>query len=243
MRPHDAAPQEPAHDDPASGAHAGDLFGPFEMTLAGDLDAPAMARAAVTAWMLGRVDARTLIDAQLVVGEIVANSVRRADTPDIAFVSVKVEIRGDALHVEVEDEGGNGSILRRAPDRQHGGTSGFDLVEALSSRWGVARGAGMRVWAEIGLLADAHEALDPELPASPPDAAEDRGAAAIAAQTVAESGPGRAGAAPVAGDRGATEHARRSDHRVADLRAAARHHDDAARRPRLGGAGGDPDAA
>jgi serine/threonine-protein kinase RsbW len=237
------APEGLAPDDPASNAVAVRPLGPFELTLAGCLDAPATARAAVAGWLAGQVDEPTVGDAQLLVGELVANSVRHSDTHAGATVSVRVEIRGDALHLEVQEGGTSGSITRRAPDLEHGG--GFDqtLVEAVSRRWGVAGGAGTRVWAEIALVADGRAAAVVPDPAAAHVAADERGAA-VAALMRADSARRRASAARQARDRAATEYARRSQSRVADLHAAiARHHEDLAGRLRLRAADSDPDAA
>jgi signal transduction histidine kinase len=121
------------------------------MTLVGGLAAPTMARLAVTAWMTDHVDETTLADAQLLLGELLANCVRHGGASDDDVVRVRAEILGDALRLEVEDGGSGGSIARRAPDLQCGGGFGLNVVEALSRRWGVARGAGTRVWAEIGM--------------------------------------------------------------------------------------------
>jgi anti-sigma regulatory factor (Ser/Thr protein kinase) len=168
------------------------------MTLARDLDAPAMARAAVAGWLAGQVDEPALGDAQQLVGALVANSVRHAAGPDGATVSVRVEIRGDALHLEVQDGGTSGSIVRRT----------VDLHAPPAGR-----------------------------------AAEERRAAAAAALMRAERAHRRASAARQARDQATTEYARRSQSRVADLNAAiARHHEDLARRLRLG-ADSDPGAA
>jgi anti-sigma regulatory factor (Ser/Thr protein kinase) len=232
-------------DAPASDAAAGGLWGPFEVTLRGELDAPAMARATVAGWMAGQVDEPTLADAQLLVGELVGNSVRHADTPDGAPVSVRAKIRGDALHLEVQDGGTRGSITRRAPDLQDGGGFGLNLVEAISRRWGVARGAGTRVWAEIALATGARAAVvvpDAAGPAHAPGA--ERSAAAVAALMRANGARRRASAARHARDRATTEYARWSQSRVADLHAAiARHHEELARRLRLRGADSDPGVA
>jgi anti-sigma regulatory factor (Ser/Thr protein kinase) len=160
MRPHHTAPPQPTKDGLLPGAPQGDLVGPFELTLAADVDAPAAARAGVAAWMAAHVAATTLADVQLLVVELVTNSVRHADTPADAVVSIRVEIQGDAVRVEVADRGSGGSIARRAPDLHAGGGFGLNLVEALSWRWGVDRDAGTRVWAELGIPAVACDHAD-----------------------------------------------------------------------------------
>jgi anti-sigma regulatory factor (Ser/Thr protein kinase) len=153
MRPDQTAPAAPARAAPPDGAIASHVVDPFETTLAAALDAPAAARAAVSAWMAGHVGETLLADAQLVVVELVTNSVRYADAPDDAVVSVRGELRADILRLEVEDGGRSGSIARREPDLQYGGGFGLHLVELLSRRWGVDRDAGTRVWAELAFPA------------------------------------------------------------------------------------------
>lgn len=240
MRPHDNAPPQPSRDGPPPAQSHGDLVGPFEITLAAELGAPAAARAAVGAWMAGHVAETTVADAQLLVSELVANSVRHADTPADPVVRVRAGIRGDAVRLEVEDGGSGGSIARRTPDMQHGGGFGLNMVEALSRRWGVHRNAGTRVWAEIGIGA----------PGDPADRGSamlarsngDRRPDAASAQARADEHRRRAGAARRAADKAATEYARRSHHRVAELHAAlARHHAHSARTLRRGDS--DPGAA
>ena len=86
---------------------------PFEVTLAAAPDAPAAARVAVGAWMAGHVSETMLADAQLLVVELVANSVRHADAPADAVVSVRAQVGADVLRLEVEDRGSSGSIARR----------------------------------------------------------------------------------------------------------------------------------
>jgi serine/threonine-protein kinase RsbW len=148
LRPHQTAPPQPAPGVPGGATWLG-LVGPFEVSLAAGLDAPAAARAAVTDWMAGHVSRTTLIDAQLLVGELVANSVRHAGTAADSVLSVRAPVHADVLVLEVQDRGAGGSITRRAPDMDAGGGFGLNLVEALSRRWGVNRDAGTRVWVEL----------------------------------------------------------------------------------------------
>jgi anti-sigma regulatory factor (Ser/Thr protein kinase) len=126
---------------------------PLEVTFAAGLAAPAAARAAVTDWMAGHVSRSMLVDAQLLVSELVANSVRHADAAHDAVVSVRAHVGADVLVLEVHDRGTNGPIKRRAPDLQAGGGFGLNVVEVLSRRWGVTRDAGTRVWVELAFAA------------------------------------------------------------------------------------------
>jgi len=103
----------------------------------------------------GRVGEKMLADALLLVSELVGNSIRHADAPADAVISVHAHVRADVLCPEVQDRGCTGSIARRAPDLQHGGGFGLNLVDAVSQGWGVNRDVGTRVWAEIAFPAAA----------------------------------------------------------------------------------------
>ena len=148
MRPDQSAPPQSAPAVPAVAKWVGPVD-PLEVTLAAALDAPAAARAAVTDWMAGHVSRTMLVDAQLLVSELVANSVRHADVAGDAVVSVRATVSADVLVLEVHDRGTQGSIRRRPPDLQAGGGFGLNVVETLSRRWGVNRDAGTRVWVEL----------------------------------------------------------------------------------------------
>ena len=70
-----------------------------------------------------------------------------------AVITVRAEVRGDILRLEEADLGDSGSIAPCAPDLDRGGGFGLHVVEVLSRRWGVSRGAGTRVWAELDFAA------------------------------------------------------------------------------------------
>jgi serine/threonine-protein kinase RsbW len=153
MWPQQTASQEPTREAPTPGAVPSDLVGPFEVTLPNTPAAPAAARAAVSAWLAGHVTDTMLADAQLLVAELVANSVRHSGAPAAAIVRVRAHIDAGGVRLEVEDRGTTGSIARRPPDLEHGGGFGLNVVEMLSARWGVNRGVGTRVWAELAFPA------------------------------------------------------------------------------------------
>jgi hypothetical protein len=178
----------------------------------------------------------------VLVVELVANSVRHADTPADASLTVRGEIRGDALRLEVEDSGSGGSIARRAPDPQHDGGFGLNVVDTLSRRWGVDRDPGTRVWAEIGIRSVGWDPADRGRATPTGSNGDSRREAASAAEVRAEGACRRALAARRAGERAATGYARRAYRRVAELHAAmARHDEHSARTHRLGES--DPDRA
>jgi serine/threonine-protein kinase RsbW len=157
VRPHQTASPQPMPGGPLGATWRGPVD-PFEVTLAAGLDAPAAARVAVTRWMAGRVSRLMVADVQLLVSELVANSVRHADGAGDAVVSVRAHARADVLCLEVHDGGTGGSIGRRAPDLEGGGGFGLNVVAALSRRWGVNRDAGTCVWAELAFRRPAEAA-------------------------------------------------------------------------------------
>jgi serine/threonine-protein kinase RsbW len=153
MRPQQSDRRQPARAAPPPCAAPSDFAGTFGVTLSSAPDAPAAARAAVSVWLAGRVSETMLADAQLLVGELVTNSVRHADASADAVVTVRARVSVGVVRLEVEDGGRTGLIARRAPDLRDGGGFGLNVVETLSARWGVNRDAGTRVWAEIAFAA------------------------------------------------------------------------------------------
>jgi serine/threonine-protein kinase RsbW len=123
----------------------------LEVVVATGLDAPATARAAVAAWLSPQVADQVLNDAQLLVSELVTNSVRHAQLASDATVRVSVEICDGFVRLEVEDPG-DVAIGAVAPNREQGGGFGLFLVEALAQRWGSNHDGTTCVWAELAFV-------------------------------------------------------------------------------------------
>jgi len=123
----------------------------IEVRFALDVHAPAAARGVVADCLGARVAADVLDDAQLLMSELVTNSVRHSGATATEGVVVRVELNRRMLRIEVEDPGRDGVVAPRAADGQIGGGFGLNLVQALSERWGVERVAagGTRVWAQL----------------------------------------------------------------------------------------------
>jgi anti-sigma regulatory factor (Ser/Thr protein kinase) len=122
----------------------------IEIRFALDVHAPAAARSAVTDFLGDRVAPSVLDTAQLLVSELVTNSVRHSGMPAGAEIIVRVEMPPDSVRLNVEDAGRGGAIAPRPPDPEGGGF-GLNLVQALSERWGIERAAqgGTCVWAQL----------------------------------------------------------------------------------------------
>ena len=117
----------------------------FNLELSAGLDAPSLARRAVTAQLATRMSAARLSSLLLVVTELITNSVKYGPGRPIRLA---IEISGDgALSGRVED-GGHGRVaVRENVDPAEGGM-GLKLVEFFTDRWGIEEGT-TNVWFEV----------------------------------------------------------------------------------------------
>jgi anti-sigma regulatory factor (Ser/Thr protein kinase) len=118
----------------------------LNLRLSGGPTAPARARAAIGS--LDRTLAELRGDADLLVSELVTNSVMhaRADLVEL-YASADTE----RIRIEVSDPG-PGFDQRNAvrePSLTGDGGYGLNIVDKLSHRWGVNRDGQARVWLEI----------------------------------------------------------------------------------------------
>jgi anti-sigma regulatory factor (Ser/Thr protein kinase) len=136
----------PASVDPAHGSRES-----VEARVPLDARAPGAARIIVAALLADRVAATVLERAQLVMSELVANSVRHSGMPADAGVLVRVRLLVDGFCLEAEDPGRDGVVAQHAANPRSGGGFGLHIRQALSERWGIERAAqgGTRVWAEL----------------------------------------------------------------------------------------------
>ena len=117
-----------------------------------------MVRHALRRWGLAALTE----DAELVVSEIVTNSVKatspagagtgRAGPPDLAPVQVRILLFPAAVIIEVRDRDPTGPVQQHATPDQEGGR-GLAIVAALCTRWHYfpsSRG-GKVVWAELAI--------------------------------------------------------------------------------------------
>jgi anti-sigma regulatory factor (Ser/Thr protein kinase) len=122
-----------------------------EVAIPLDVRAPGAARAVVVRCLADHVASSVLDDAQLLVSELVTNSVRHSGAPEGDDVLVRVHLWRDMCRLEVEDHGRHGVIAPGPPDRAAGSGMGLNLVQMLSQRWGVIRppDGPTRVWAQL----------------------------------------------------------------------------------------------
>jgi anti-sigma regulatory factor (Ser/Thr protein kinase) len=116
-----------------------------------DAQAPSVARGITAQCLLDLVARPVIENAQLLVTELVTNSLLHSGAPRGLSVLVRVSLWGNRCRLEVEDPGDGATIARRPPDRVRGDGVGLNLVEMLSESWGVihARGGPTRVWAQL----------------------------------------------------------------------------------------------
>ena len=123
-----------------------------KVALASSPDAPAQARAELTAWLRQVPLDDTLIDdARLLVSELVTNSFRHARIAPDQPLRLTMSLRAARLRLELHDAGTDGEVERRPPrvDDRAGGF-GLDFIARISSAWGVDRNAhGTTVWLEL----------------------------------------------------------------------------------------------
>ena len=145
-----------AHDTaagPGQGARAGQAAAPaadvcLACVLACVPAAPTVARSAVAHALTGRVDGRVLADAELLVSELVTNSVQHAGLSAEDFVRIAAAVTNGVLRLEIDNPGAAGTIAPRDPDAQRNGF-GLQIVDTLADAWGVSRKGHTRVWAEL----------------------------------------------------------------------------------------------
>jgi anti-sigma regulatory factor (Ser/Thr protein kinase) len=121
-----------------------------EAVLPLDVQAPSASRFVVADFLRDRLPARTVETAQLIISELVSNSLRHNAAPQDQAVVIRVALDRGTWRLEVEDPGGGG-VLAPDPERAAAGRLGMNLVQSLSECWGVEHAAehGTRAWAYL----------------------------------------------------------------------------------------------
>jgi hypothetical protein len=115
--------------------------------------APGAARMIVAHCLIGLVAPPVLSDAELLVSELVTNSIEHGELSESDTVRVSVYLAADTLRLEIENPGTAGVVASCPPDRGHrAGGFGLELVGLLAARWGVSRTASTNVWFEMGRI-------------------------------------------------------------------------------------------
>lgn len=135
---------------PPSGPHQGAQTISFRVP--GGAQGPRHARTLMSAH-LRHIDRETASDAELIISELVTNSVRHAGVGSDQRVTVDLILLNEHLRITVTDPGCD-MEPRLIPKNPEGfGGHGLRLVEQLSTQWGVGRDAvgATQVWCDLVL--------------------------------------------------------------------------------------------
>ena len=132
-----------------AGSRAGDEV--VELAVEAGPRAPRAARTLLAEALGERVAAPVLSNAQLLLSELVTNSVRHSGAPVGTELVVRLRVWDDGCRIEVEVPGHGGAIAPRTRDAVEPGGMGLNMVQSLSERWGLARAADgpTQVWAQL----------------------------------------------------------------------------------------------
>jgi anti-sigma regulatory factor (Ser/Thr protein kinase) len=116
-----------------------------------DARAPGAARLVVGGCLRGHVAPGVLAMAQLLVTELVTNSLVHGGALDGETVSVRVALGSEVVHLEVADPGRGYHEAPSDVGGRPGHGFGLRLVSALSERWGLEHIADgeTRAWAQL----------------------------------------------------------------------------------------------
>src|SRR6266550_6127903 len=107
------------------------------MELSPDPRSPSRARQFVRDALGDSTSREVVEDVQLVVSELVTNSVRHANLGPDQRVTVSIECVDDVIRIEVRDGGPAFTRTRSATPPASGGGMGLRIVERLSDSWGI----------------------------------------------------------------------------------------------------------
>ncbi|MGO9495445.1 MAG: ATP-binding protein [Solirubrobacteraceae bacterium] len=122
----------------------------ISMRIPGGDDGPTRARRSVRSLLEGQIPASTASDADLLVSELVTNSVVHAHVGPRRAVTVEVTTLDDRVRIAVTDPGSHLKPFMVPPDPQTPGGLGLFLVDELCETWGVWQDLGLTcVWCEL----------------------------------------------------------------------------------------------
>jgi anti-sigma regulatory factor (Ser/Thr protein kinase) len=129
----------------------------FREVFPGGEKAAGHARRVLARWLVDVMPAERLGDLQLLVTEIVANSVRHGRVGEDGEIDLLLNMADGVIRAEVRDTGIQADPRVRAPDLSGGGGFGMVLVERMSSAWGVDHEPNVVMWFELPLGAAGDE--------------------------------------------------------------------------------------
>ena len=127
------------------------LSAPLELAVDRDVQAPAIARAALAGMCQDlRLDGSLRQTLVLLISEVVSNAVLHSNGPAEAPITIVANVTQEVFRVSVTDAGHGFVPSRRDPARVEGGY-GLYLLEKAASRWGVEESSPTTVWFELPL--------------------------------------------------------------------------------------------
>jgi serine/threonine-protein kinase RsbW len=126
----------------------------LRVVIAGGDKAAGHARRVLVERLSAALPATVLGDLQLLVTEIVANSVRHGGVGEDGEIDLRVAISDHRVRVEMRDTGIQADPKLRTPDLGGGGGFGMLLVSRMSERWGVDHEPNVVMWFELALQRD-----------------------------------------------------------------------------------------
>jgi anti-sigma regulatory factor (Ser/Thr protein kinase) len=139
----------------ASGRRSGDRLNSelgrlAEVVLPTGSGAPGAARMVAAHCLGGLVVPRVLHDAQLLISELVTNSVDHGELDENDSVLLRVYLATDTVRLEIENAGTAGVVAgHRSKRPTDSGGFGLELLDLLAARWGVNRSHDTIVWFEL----------------------------------------------------------------------------------------------
>ena len=134
----------------------------LRVVIAGGDRAAGHARRVLAERLSADLPADLLGDLQLLVTEIIANSVRHGGVGEDGEIDLRVMVRDARVRVELRDTGIQADPRLRTPDLDGGGGFGMVLVSRMSERWGVDHEPNVVMWFELALKPAAAQETAPE---------------------------------------------------------------------------------
>ena len=132
-----------------SGVMTPEMEETLNLRLAGGPRAPARARHALDSLNGVLDELRLRSDVDLLVSELITNSVRHSGAGRDATIELVAKAATDKVRIEVSDEGPGFDPVAEARREHYVGGYGLKLVDQLANRWGTSKGPRARVWFEI----------------------------------------------------------------------------------------------
>lgn len=138
-------------NDTSAGAKSGSRSRVRTVRLPWSLESVTEIRRAVVEDLAGAVDQETVDEAETVVSELVANSVRHAKALPDGSIRVHWKVRTPRVEIEVTDGGGEQSPVPRPQAEYAPAGRGLRIVRSMAHEWGVAEEkVGRTVWVSLG---------------------------------------------------------------------------------------------